>query len=190
MNRTLTLTAGLATLLTLSACSSSNSPSSDTASAHPSIAISTTSVATSGTGQSSPSAEASATLPASAIMTKLTAAIPQAKLTAVYTEDNDPNHLLGRPNQYVSKVEFKDARIHTADVTGVPPGSIQYGGSIEVFTSSADAAQRAATIQQGSSNQPAVMEYDYVHGDVLIRVSHYVTPTQAKAYEAFANTLP
>ncbi|RAG81957.1 hypothetical protein DN069_30005 [Streptacidiphilus pinicola] len=37
---------------------------------------------------------------------------------------------------------------------------------------------------------PIEADYDYVHGDVLIRVSHHVTPTQAKAYEAFANTLP
>jgi hypothetical protein len=80
-------------------------------------------------------------------MAKLTAMIPHAQQTAVYTDDNDPNHLLGRPNQYVSEVEVRDTRINTPDVTGVPHGSLQYGGSIEVFASSTDAAQRAAALQ-------------------------------------------
>jgi hypothetical protein len=36
---------------------------------------------------------------------------------------------------------------------------------------------------------PALAEYDYVHGSVLVRVSHYLTPEQAAQYESAARTI-
>ena len=32
------------------------------------------------------------------------------------------------------------------------------------------------------------MEYDFVHGNVLVRVSHYLTPEQAAGYDKAAAT--
>src|SRR2546421_8416985 len=57
-----------------------------------------------------------------------------------YTAANDLNHLLGRPGQYIGKVNFKDTRI-----TGYGQGaniSVSDGGSIEVFTNPTEAKKR------------------------------------------------
>ncbi|MEU6146562.1 hypothetical protein ABZ848_40230 [Streptomyces sp. NPDC047081] len=70
---------------------------------------------------------------------------------------NDPNHLLGRPGQYTSKVTFTDSRIKAGDVSGTEKGAVERGGA--------------------------------VHGTVLVRVSHYLTPEQAAEYKAATNSL-
>jgi len=46
----------------------------------------------------------------------------------VYTADNDPNSLLGRPHQYASKVNWHDTRIAAKNF------DIDGGGSIETFS--------------------------------------------------------
>src|SRR3712207_9573061 len=66
--------------------------------------------------------------------------------SAVITETNDANNLIGRPGQYVSKVVFADDRV------GVPidqtePGN-EGGGSIEVFADEAAAQVRSDYIQK------------------------------------------
>ncbi|WP_435841444.1 hypothetical protein [Streptomyces gardneri] len=99
-------------------------------------------------------------------------------LSGVVTEDNDPNNLLGRPNQYTSKITFTDSRIKAGDVTGADPGRVELGGAIEVFTTAADAQARADYIQKVTKGMPMLVEYDYVSGPVLLRVSRYLTPTQ------------
>src|SRR3712207_4520567 len=65
--------------------------------------------------------------------------------SAVITETNDANDLIGRPGQYVSKVAFADSRL------GVPidpaePGN-EGGGSIEVFADATDARVRSDYIR-------------------------------------------
>ncbi|MFJ8188889.1 hypothetical protein ACIQ8D_03665 [Streptomyces sp. NPDC096094] len=115
--------------------------------------------------------------------------VASAKLSGVVTEDNDPNHLLGRPNQYTSKVTFTDSRIKVDDVADAEPGSIGLGGAIEVFATAADAQARADYIQNVTKGMPMLAEYDFVSGTVLIRVSHYLTPTQAADYKAAAAAL-
>jgi len=96
----------------------------------------------------------------------------------VYTADNDPNSLLGRPHQYVSKVNWHDTRIAAAnfDVDG--------GGSIETFSSSADLASRVAYVSRITQSAAIFAEYEYSSqsGLFFLRVSHYLTPTQAKDY--------
>src|SRR5665648_949177 len=47
----------------------------------------------------------------------------------VYTEETDTNKLMGRPNQYISKVNFMDSRVTDS----------KKGGSIEVFSNAKDA---------------------------------------------------
>ncbi|MFE9601990.1 hypothetical protein [Streptomyces hokutonensis] len=105
------------------------------------------------------------------------------------TAANDPNHLLGRPGQYTSKVTFTDSRIKAADVEGTDKGDVERGGAIEVFGDPSGAQARAKYIQTIAKSLPAVAEYDYVRGPVLVRVSHYLTPTQAAAYKATLDKL-
>lgn len=120
---------------------------------------------------------------------QLSAAVSSAKLSGAVTADNDPNHLLGRPNQYTSKVTFTDSRIKAADVEYTKPGDVDRGGAVEVFGSAADAQARAKYIQAVTKSMPALAEYDYVHGSVLVRVSHYLTPDQAATYKGALDKL-
>jgi hypothetical protein len=173
MRRTLTLTS-CAALLALTGCASSTTPSSST----PATAASTTAAT-----------PAAAAIDATAAMTKLAVKITTAKLTNVITETNDGNNLIGRPHEYTSKVQFKDTRINAADTTGLDKGDIQFGGSIEVFATPEDATARAKYIQAVTASLPAAAEYDYVQGDVLVRVSHLLKPSQAKEYEAATRQL-
>jgi hypothetical protein len=104
--------------------------------------------------------------------------------SAVITETNDANNLIGRPGQYVSKVAFADSRL------GVPidqaePGN-EGGGSIEVFADGADAQVRSDYIQQTlqSLGPVAGTEYHFLAGPVLVRVSGELPPSVAAEYEA------
>lgn len=94
-----------------------------------------------------------------------------------YTASSDPNHLLGRPGQYVSKVNFHDKRLKfdkTYDTRG--------GGSVETFANHADAARRFKYVQ-GFGKTSLFAEYDYLNGTVLLRLSNVLTPKQAAAYK-------
>ncbi|MFI7399681.1 hypothetical protein ACIBW9_04200 [Streptomyces sp. NPDC049541] len=168
MNRTLA-TAALATaLLTgLTACSNGTSNSGSSSS-------------------QKPSATASKPVTADAAFASISSKVSSAKLSGTVTAENDPNHLLGRPNQYTSKVTFTDSRIKATDVTGTEKGDVERGGAIEVFSSPADATARAKYIQAVTKAMPALTEYDYVNGTVVLRVSHYLTPAQAATYKAAA----
>jgi hypothetical protein len=166
MRRTLTTTTAALLLAGLAACSGSPKPAAD--------------------AQAGP---ASQPLTASTALQQITAAVPSAKLSGTVTAANDPNHLLGRPNQYTSKTTFADSRIKAADVSGTKPGDVERGGAIEVFGSPDDAETRAKYIQAVTKSLPALAEYDYVHGAVLVRVSHYLTPAQAAGYKSAADGL-
>jgi hypothetical protein len=168
MNRTLTTVAVVLCAAGLAACSS-NSTSSTDANAKPAA---TKTVAT-----------------ASAALTQITAKVPTAKLSGTVTAANDPDHLLGRPNQYTSKVTFSDSRIKASDVAGTAKGDVTRGGEIEVFADPASAAARAKYIETVTKSLPALAEYDYVHGAVLVRVSMLLTPAQAGEYKTAANGL-
>ncbi|MFF4340114.1 hypothetical protein ACFY00_09260 [Kitasatospora sp. NPDC001540] len=114
----------------------------------------------------------------------LTTAAPTIKAVKTYTVDDDPNHLLGRPHQYISKTAFTDARIQAADVTGEDEDSVARGGSVEVFATEADAKARVDYIAGVIKNMPVFTEYDYVHGTEVLRVSKFLTPAQAEGLEA------
>ncbi|MEU5438446.1 hypothetical protein AB0G73_34550 [Streptomyces sp. NPDC020719] len=126
---------------------------------------------------------------AAGTFTALAAKIPTVKLGSVVTADTDPNRLLGRPGQYTSKVTFTDSRIKPTDTQGLKAGDVQLGGAIETFSSAGDAATRAQYIEAVTRSIPALAEYDYLHGTNVIRVSHYLTPVQAKEYETAAAQL-
>ncbi|MER6075583.1 hypothetical protein ABT187_43800 [Streptomyces sp. NPDC001817] len=174
MNRTLTAAATAVLLAALAACSSSNSSNSTGASSN---------------DKHSAAPAASKPLDAGAAFTQLAAKVPTAKLSGTVTAANDGNHLLGRPGQYTSKITFTDTRIKAADVKGLEKGDVTRGGSIEVFATAADAQTRAKYVEAVTKSMPALSEYDYVHGTLLVRVSHLLTPAQAAAYKTAANGL-
>jgi hypothetical protein len=104
-------------------------------------------------------------------------------ITDVYTAATDPNHLLGRPGGYTSKIIFADPRAR--DAQNASGGhEVAEGGSVEVYPTHAGAVRRAVYIETISQAVPIVgAEYDYVSGGVLLRVSGNLTPAQAGQYE-------
>lgn len=132
------------------------------------------------------SAPTAAAVSADQVVTTLASKIPTVKLVKTFTADDDPNHLLGRPNGYTSKTVFSDSRVPADQLTGLPADSADRGGSVEVFGDDAGAKARAAFIQGVAKGLPAAAEYDYQVGAVLVRVSRLLTPDQAKGFEAAA----
>jgi uncharacterized lipoprotein NlpE involved in copper resistance len=176
MRHSTTMTALAAiTALTLAGCSNTSTNNGSSGS--------------SGSAPAKANAAASTPLTASTAFTKLATTVATAKLSGTVTATNDPNHLLGRPGQYTSKVTFTDTRIKASDVEFTKPGDVERGGAIEVFGSPSDAQTRAKYIQAVTKSLPALAEYDYVHGTVLVRVSHYLTPAQAVGYKTAVNGL-
>lgn len=110
--------------------------------------------------------------------------IPSIGAVAVYNEENDINKLLGRPNQYTSKVNFADTRIEqTSDnIDDV------IGGSIEVFENEKNAQARKDYIASIMEQLPTMTEYDYLYGNVLLRLDKSLTPSQAKEYADILET--
>ncbi|MGW3690312.1 hypothetical protein [Streptomyces sp. NPDC005125] len=135
------------------------------------------------------SAPARTALDATATFNEIAKAVPTTKLTQTVTAENDENHLLGRPGQYTSKIAFSDSRIKGDDAAMYKTGDIELGGSIEVFPDAASAKARATYIQTVTKGMPALAEYDYPVGAVVVRVSRYLTPTQAGEYETAAKKL-
>lgn len=117
------------------------------------------------------------------VTTVLVGKIPTVKLVKSYTAADDPNHQLGRPNGYTSKTAFSDSRIPADQVEGFDDDATDRGGSVEVFPDEAGATARKTYIQTLGKSLPLAVEYDYVHGGVLVRVAHELTPDQAKDYE-------
>ncbi|WP_030172692.1 hypothetical protein [Streptomyces sp. NRRL S-813] len=175
MNRTTLTSTAVATVLvaTLTACSSDQPKSASDQTSN---------------GKADASA-ASQPLDAGTAFAQISGKVSSAKLSGTVTAENDPNHLLGRPNQYTSKITFEDSRVSPTDVSGSEKGDVDRGGAIEVFGSPSDAKARADYIQTATKSMPALAEYDYVHGKVLVRVSHYLTPKQAAAYKTAADGL-
>lgn len=94
-----------------------------------------------------------------------------------YTETNDPNQLLGRPNQYIQKINFADMRFIQSD------SSNPVGGSIEIFENSDDCENRAEYITSITESLPAMAEYTYQFDNVLLRLTKDLLPSDAENYE-------
>ncbi|MEU3334832.1 hypothetical protein ACWCQ1_21970 [Streptomyces sp. NPDC002144] len=169
MHRTRTTTAGLLAAVTLTACGSQATHTTTPDARHP--------------------AGTSASLTARAAFEQISRVVRTANMTGTVTAANDPNQLLGRPDEYTSKVTFSDSFVPANAVTGAAPGDVERGGAVEVFTDPAAAKARADHIQGVTRSTPALAEYDYVHGRVLVRVSRYVPPARAAAYRAAVDRL-
>lgn len=90
---------------------------------------------------------------------------------------SDPNKLLGRPGQYTGKANFRDRRISGRGF------DVDNGGSVETFANKGDASLRYRYVHAISTASSLFAEYNYVEGTVVLRISHQLTPRQAKAYE-------
>ena len=164
---------GVVSLLLLAGCSSA--PASNAASA-PATADAP--------GQLAVAAPA-APLDAAGELAKLKAAGLPIGATGVVTAADDPNHLLGRPNGYTSKVYWTDTRVDKTKIYAASAGGTDPGGAIESYADAAGAQARKDYIGAIAKASPALAnEYDYLAGTSLIRVSGLLTPDQAKQYEA------
>lgn len=101
-----------------------------------------------------------------------------------FNEDNDSNKLLNRPHQYTSKVSWKDTRVTRQYVndTGAKI-EVADGGSVEVFDNATDAQARFKYIQAISTSSPMFAEWEYIEGNVILRVSNELGKTKAQAYD-------
>jgi hypothetical protein len=157
--RILALAAAAAFVVAVAACNSApaSSPAVGDASA--------------GTGAPS----AAAAVDAKAVLAALTAANLGVSNGAVQDENTDPNNLLGRPNGYTSRASF--------DLPGGDSAEKKYdigrGGVIEVWPDATAAKGRADYITNATKSIPALAEYDYVNGPVLVRVTGKVKPSAA-----------
>lgn len=119
---------------------------------------------------------------AATMLAKLKAAGLPVGASATVTAADDPNHLLGRPGGYTSKVYWTDTSIDPAQVTD----ALQKGGEIETYPDAAGATTRASYIQAIAKSAPMFAEYDYVVGTSVLRLSSLLTPDQAAKYKAAA----
>jgi hypothetical protein len=99
-------------------------------------------------------------------------------LVRYYNPSSDPNKLLGRPGQYTGKANFRDRRIRSG--TGF---RVDNGGSVETFANKGDAERRYKYLHAISTSSSLFAEWNYVEGTVVLRLSHQLTPRQAKQYE-------
>ena len=97
----------------------------------------------------------------------------------VYTVETDLNELLGRPNQYTSKVQFADNRLSQEFVEE----NDAVGGTVEVFENEKDMNNRKEYIESISSQASIFAEYTYSAENALLRLDNELTPEQAKEYE-------
>jgi hypothetical protein len=98
----------------------------------------------------------------------------------VYDEETDPNHLLGRPNQYIEKMNFSDSRITS-------PG--RKFCSVEIFHSAAEAEDRKSYIDLIGKGASVFAEYSVVHKNVLLRIDKELTPEQFEDYKRAIQSL-
>lgn len=95
----------------------------------------------------------------------------------IYSAENDPNKLLGRPNQYIEKANWADNRIKQNSL-----GNLQ-GGTVEAFDSKETLENRRKYVEEIGKASPLFAQYQYSHKNILIRLEKDLTPEQAAEYE-------
>ena len=100
----------------------------------------------------------------------------------VFTAENDPNKLLGRPNQYTGKASWNDKRVEplTADDRSM---------TVEIFASGEDLENRRKYVESVTKAMSPLAQYQYVHKNALLRLSHKLTPQQVAEYEKVLKSL-
>lgn len=96
------------------------------------------------------------------------------KSSKEYTEETDPDEMLGKPNCYVSKAGFTDASVR--DINGIP------SNFVEVFETQQDAWNRYQMLLRAKSKEMIKSEYLYLEGVYLLRLTNVLKPAEAERY--------
>ena len=104
----------------------------------------------------------------------------------VYNEETDLNELLGRPNQYITKINFEDTRIE--DNVYLDEDTM-LGGTIETFNNNTDMKNRQQYCEAISSRFSISNQYICGNDYALLRIDNELTPSQAKEYEEAFNKI-
>lgn len=88
-----------------------------------------------------------------------------------YDEANDPNELLGRPNQYTAKMNFKDPDTKDVEL------------SIEIFPSNERAEARCAYIESIGKASSILSKYCFVNRNAVLHIHSKMQPYRAAEYE-------
>lgn len=99
----------------------------------------------------------------------------------LYTAEDDPNSLLGRPGQYIGKANWNDGRHPTSDPDGA--------NTVEVFPDEASMIKRRDYIARVTGDSPMLLQYMQAHRNVLVRLDKQITPDQAAEYKRALETL-
>ncbi|RKR73483.1 hypothetical protein C8E83_0576 [Frondihabitans australicus] len=168
-----------AALLTLSGCAATGTSASSQAqhaSSNNSSVASATPVVTPTPTKAAP------VVTAAAISADLQSKIPQVTHVLQITEDNDPNNLIGRPNEYTQAATLYDSRTPCTDI------GADCGATIEIWPSAALATNRVNYIQTELKANPILgTEYDYAHGNAVLRVTGTMKPSDEAGYLAAWN---
>lgn len=111
----------------------------------------------------------------------------------VYTQETDLNNLLGRPNQYISKIIFEDVRLEQVNTNNEflteEERNEPTGGTIEVFNNKTDMEKRKSYIETISNSASMFNQYIYANDYAILRLENELTPTQAQEYERVFNEI-
>lgn len=72
--------------------------------------------------------------------------------------------MLGRPGQYIEKVNFADLRLYQSDENNLA------GGSIEIFENEKDCQNRVDYLKKVSQESPFI-EYNCMYDNILLRLN-------------------
>lgn len=122
------------------------------------------------------------------------AGLPVGKVVC-FTDETDPNNLLGRPGGYVEKCDWQDKRYIDPLTTSTDPLDKELqkntekdqdliGGSIETFEKPGGAAERAAYLHgfEGPSALSPGYTFQPKDANWVLRVDQELTKSQAQAY--------
>lgn len=117
------------------------------------------------------------TVNATDLANAIKAKVPEVVSVITYTESNDPNNLIGRPNGYTSAALLQDARAQSTDLSN------DSGVVIEVFATPEAAQKRSDYIQAILTASPILgSEWNHVSGASLMRVSGKLPPSANDEY--------
>jgi curli biogenesis system outer membrane secretion channel CsgG len=124
-------------------------------------------------------ATAPAPFTADQVATALQASGLPVSSVVVVTAETDPNKLLGRPGQYIGKVNWMDARAKDD------------AGKIELFGDQATMQKWVDYTSAIAKSSPMMLEYIHAHPRrfAVLRLPKELTPDQEKQYEDWFDKL-
>jgi hypothetical protein len=122
-----------------------------------------------------------AQLSAQSAAERIQKAVPKVTRLIPLTEDNDGNHLLGRPDGYSAATVLVDSR---ARCPSDGPG-VECGATVEQWPDRWAAQRRADYILQVDRSMPiAGQEWTTVKQNLLLRVTGKLKPSDAQTYQS------